>query len=204
MGLAQSCDLHELGDAAGVGQGDPRIVDQPFLDQFVDVPAVAELLADGDGHLHLGAQLPVDTRVLAADQVFDEVGFQVLDESGEPDGIGHVQPRVVVDGPIAAGSHAFAHFDTELVGVANGLAWVELIARTPGAGSVGPETGVHAGARRVARVLVAGKTGRVALDVVPYGTSEQVVDRDPESFAPDVPERQIQGTQSMDLFPPGG
>ena len=127
VGLAQSCDLHELGDAAGIGKGDSRIVDESFLDQLVDVPAVAELLTHGDGHLHLRTQLPVDARILAADQVFDEVRLQVLDEGGEPDGVGHVQPRVVIDGPIAVGADPFAHLDAELVGVANGLARVELI-----------------------------------------------------------------------------
>ena len=69
-------DLHELADAAHVGQGHPGIVDQLLLDQGVDVPFVAELLAHRDRYPGAFADGLVGQDTLAADEVLAEVGMQ--------------------------------------------------------------------------------------------------------------------------------
>ena len=76
-------DLEELGDAACVGHGNPRVIDQVLLHQFVDVPAVAVLFGCRDGYLHLPAQRAIYAGILRADQVLNEVRTQRLDHIAE-------------------------------------------------------------------------------------------------------------------------
>jgi hypothetical protein len=79
MRLGEREDLHELGDAADVRQRDSRVVDELALDQRVDVPLVAELLADRDRNAGALAHRRVGIDAFAADQVFAEVGVQGLE-----------------------------------------------------------------------------------------------------------------------------
>ena len=84
-----------------LGSVHARVVDELALDQRVDVPLVAELLADGDRHASPLAHRRVRVDVLAADQVLAEVRMQRLEQRGEVDRVGRVELGVEVDGPAA-------------------------------------------------------------------------------------------------------
>lgn len=67
MGFTQVGDFDELRDAADVRHGGPRVVDQVLFHQFVLIPTVAELLANGYRHFHETAQGAIDAWIFRAD-----------------------------------------------------------------------------------------------------------------------------------------
>src|SRR5262249_23123953 len=72
MGLAESRELQKLRNAARVRQSHARIVDQMLLDEFVDVPTVAELLAHRNRKFDLLPQDPIDSWILRPNQVLNK------------------------------------------------------------------------------------------------------------------------------------
>ena len=62
--FTQCRNLHELRNAAHVRHRGAAVVDEMRFQQSIDVPAISELLAHGDGHLDLPAQLAVDLGIL--------------------------------------------------------------------------------------------------------------------------------------------
>src|SRR4029079_17262869 len=92
------------------GQRHAGVIDELALDQRVDVPLVAELLADRDRNARTRANGRVRTRPLAANQIFAEVWMQRLEQRGEVERVGRVELRVEVDRPTAvAGSLVQQH-----------------------------------------------------------------------------------------------
>ena len=52
MRLCDRCDLHEFRDATGVGKRHARIVNESLFDEFVDVPSVPKLFANGNRYFN--------------------------------------------------------------------------------------------------------------------------------------------------------
>src|SRR4029079_5640212 len=95
---------------ADIGQRHAGVIDELALDQRVDVPLVAELLADRDRNARTLADRRVRIHPLAANQIFAEVWMQRLERRGWVDRVGRVDLRVEVDRPTAvAGSLVQQH-----------------------------------------------------------------------------------------------
>src|SRR5712691_2135301 len=201
VGLAQRGLLAQLRDASRIGKRHARVIDQVLLDQLVHVPAIAEVLAHGDRHSHLGAQALVDGRLLGAHQILDEEGLEVLDQVAQSNCVGHVETGVEVDGPVAVGGDALVQLLAQLMGAPHHHARVEAVAA--GVGAVRPvrlEPGLDAGAGRLPGRATIRERGRVAGDVLAGETAEELVRRDTQGLAPDVPERQVERTLGMQLL----
>src|SRR4029078_4178616 len=93
-----------------IGQRHAGVIDELALDQRVDVPLVAELLADRDRNARTLADRSVRNHPLASNQIFAEVWMQRLEQRGEVDRVGRGELRVEVDRPTAvAGSLVQQH-----------------------------------------------------------------------------------------------
>ena len=202
MRFAQRGNLLVFSDAADVGDGDARVVDQALLDQFVDVPLVAELLAHSDRHFDVRAQLAVDVGILGAQQVFAEVGFERLDERAQADGVGEVEAGVVVDGPVARVAYAGANFGALAVRLAHHLVGVEgcAISRIGDGSAKRAESGFDAGPRGVPEAALVREASRVAFDVVARLAAQQLIYGHAERLAFDIPQGHVECSQRMQLF----
>ena len=177
-----------------------------LLDQFVDVPLVAELLAHGDRHFDVRAQLAVDVGIFGAQQVLAEVRLERLDERAQADGVGEVEAGVIVDGPVARIAHAGANFGALAVRLAHHLVGVEggAISRVGDRSAKRAESGFDAGARGVPQTALIGETGRVAFDVVARLAAQQFIDGHAERLAFDIPQSHVERAHGMQLFTPRG
>src|SRR5207247_9940785 len=78
-------------------------------------PPGTTLRTDRYRTLHLLPQHPVDGGVFAAHQILREEGLQLFDQRAQAHGVGLVQARVIVDGPLAAGADTLANLTALLV-----------------------------------------------------------------------------------------
>ena len=206
--LAHGGDLHHLRDPADVGQRRPDEVDVVVLDQPVEVPAQAPLLAVRQGHRRHLAQLgDVRQRVLVAHGVLDEERVVGLDRLAAAQGVAKVEALMEVDAPVASGSDSLACLPAFLLDAPHDGARIEDVADGDVARSH-PERAIarldgRARALAEAQLRVRPRRRRareVALAVVAGGASEQLVHRHVQRLALDVPERQVQGAQRVRLL----
>ncbi len=182
------------------------------LDEPVEVPAQSPLLAVGQRHVrHLAQLRNIHQRVLVTHRVLDEERVERLHDLADPHGVVEVEALVQVDAPVAVGAHRVAYVAAVLFDAADHRAGVEdrpdrhvarAHAKRPVAGfhrRVSPlfqaEGGVGRGTRR------SRAAGRVALAVVARQAAEQLVHRQAERLALDVPQREIEGAEGVGLLP---
>ena len=162
---------------------------------------------------HLAELGEIHQRVFITDRVFDEERLVLLDRLAGAQRVVQVEPLVKVDAPVAVRADALAHLLALLFHPAYGRSRVvhaadRHLGRRHAERAI---SGFHRGAgaflqtqsgtgRRAGR---SGATGRVALAVVTRAPAEQLVHRQPERLALDVPEREVQGAQGVGLLPPG-
>jgi hypothetical protein len=86
------------------------IVDVVVLDQPVEIPPEAPLLAVGQRHRGHRPQLgDVLERMLVADRIFDEERIELLHHLAGAHRVVEVEALVQVDAPVAVRTHALAH-----------------------------------------------------------------------------------------------
>src|ERR1700675_1132608 len=107
--LAYGRDLHHLGDSADIRERHANVVEIVILNQLVEVPAIAPLLAGGERHLDGSTQ---DRQILlesfGADRVFDKERRQVFDEPAPSNSVRQIEPLVEIDTEVAVLADAVA------------------------------------------------------------------------------------------------
>ena len=83
-----------LGDAAGVADVHPQIVDQLLLDQLAKGPLGRQLFAGAQGHVRVGPQGGEGSRVLRADRILHKERTELGDRIAQLDGARRRQPGV--------------------------------------------------------------------------------------------------------------
>ena len=149
-------------------------------------------------------------RVLVAHRILDEVRLELFDAAAGAQRVVEVEPLVEVDAPVAVRPDTLANFPALLDDAAHGLVRVvDAADRHVGcAHAKGAIAGVHcrlgpiAKRRRLAARRGWRHEGRaVALAVVAHAAAEQLVDRQFQCFALDVPERQVHALRGHAFFP---
>src|SRR5262249_34916067 len=126
VSLAESGDLHHLGDAADVWKRGAHIIDGMVFDERVEVPAVAPLLSSGKRNVDLAAKGGnVLEEGFGADGIFDEERVVLLDEVAAADSVGEVEALVEVDAPVAVFTDAFAYLFAFFADFVDALARIE-------------------------------------------------------------------------------
>ena len=173
----------------------------------------APLLAVGQRHgRHLPQLGDVLQRVLVAHRILDEERVERLDRLADAQRVVEVEALVEVDAPVAVGSDALAHVACTPASTAphDGARVVDAadrhVRRRPCGtrGSPPPSSRWRARARlSVAAGRRAGRRTppvRVALAVVARRAAEQLVHRQPQRLALDVPQREVERAERVGLL----
>jgi hypothetical protein len=100
-----------------------------LFDQFIDIPPRAELFSNGDWDLDLLPKRTIDRRILRTNKVFSEEWLEWFDKRTQADRVGDVEPRMIVDAPVASRPDSVTYLNTIVIGLADHLA--ELKASSP-------------------------------------------------------------------------
>src|SRR6476646_1786455 len=96
-----------------------------LFDQLIDIPPGAELFSNGDWDFDLLPKRTIDRRILRTNKVFGEEWLQWFDERTQADRIGEVEPRMIVDAPVASRPDSVTYLNTIVIGLAHHLTGVE-------------------------------------------------------------------------------
>src|SRR5262249_37925577 len=106
--LAESGDLHHLGNASNVGEGSTDEVDVVIFHERVEVPPISPFFTGGQGNVDL---FPQDGQVLekslGANGVLEKERGETLDFVAAANCIGEIESLMKVDDPIAVFAYAF-------------------------------------------------------------------------------------------------
>ncbi len=201
-------DLLRLRDPARVDHVDAQVVDELVLDQRLELPLVRELLARRDRQVHLVAHRPQRLRVERADRILVEVEAVRLERVAEVGRLRRAEHRVRVEDQVDLVAERVPQRlrrrdrpdDRRL--------------RIPVRERVVVERGERAVAERGEALLAPAQCvlhqrlrafpRHVAVDAHPLArrATEEVVDRDAEPLALEIPERDVDpGDRAHDHLP---
>src|SRR5215207_8412050 len=194
--LTHGGDLLRLREAAGDTEVHAGVVDPFSLDELTELPLRAELLARGKGHGTAQPQHLVGSRVFGAQRVLDKERAHWLGLAAEEEGVGHVQAGVGVQDNLDVLADRLADRPELLKGGEDGAPGLEDLALLWEAPAYEPPSFLFRLQARLdqrARVHAVISVVRVADYPVAHPAAQEFVDRDAQSLALYVPQRDVRG-----------